>query len=195
MYININHVKIEVFIIIRVVSGEKKGFLLKTSKKLNIKPTLSRVKENIFNILREKIPNSIGLDLFAGYGSIAIEALSRNASKVILVEKNKKAVYFIKKNLEKTNYLEKTKIFNCSWDVFLNKNKFFFDWIYVDPPYFLNNYCDIINGIVKKKCLKDDGILIVETFKNKEIFKKNLDFYCYKKVLYGNILICFFKKI
>ena len=150
MYININHVKIEVFIIIRVVSGEKKGFLLKTSKKLNIKPTLSRVKENIFNILREKIPNSIGLDLFAGYGSIAIEALSRNASKVILVEKNKKAVYFIKKNLEKTNYLEKTKIFNCSWDVFLNKNKFFFDWIYVDPPYFLNNYCDIINGIVKK---------------------------------------------
>ena len=68
----------------RVISGEKKGFKLKSPKGINTRPTEDRIKESLFNILRDIHSQSIVLDLFAGSGGIGIEFLSRGAKKPFL---------------------------------------------------------------------------------------------------------------
>ena len=79
----------------RVISGKNKGAKLYTLEGLNTRPTLDRVKESLFNIINFDIPGCTFLDLFAGSGSIGIEAASRGAKRVIMCEKAKDAVNII----------------------------------------------------------------------------------------------------
>ena len=74
----------------RVISGKAKGTKLETLQGNNTRPTLDRVKESLFNIINNKIYDSIVLDLFSGSGSLAIETVSRGAKKHIFVTIPKK---------------------------------------------------------------------------------------------------------
>ena len=86
----------------RVISGTARGTKLNSIESLSTRPTLDRVKESVFNIIQNKIQDSIILDLFSGSGAIAIEFLSRGAEKAYLYEKNPTEVKMIYNNLEKT---------------------------------------------------------------------------------------------
>ena len=82
----------------RIIGGRARGTKLYTLEGTATRPTLDRVKESIFNIIQNEIPDSIFLDLFSGSGAIGLEAASRGARKVILCDKSKDAVQIIKKN-------------------------------------------------------------------------------------------------
>ncbi len=71
----------------RVIGGIKGSLRIKSSKSRNLRPTMDRVRETVFNILGNSVSDAFFLDLFAGTGSVGIEALSRGARKVIFVEK------------------------------------------------------------------------------------------------------------
>ena len=73
----------------RIISGTARGTKLYTLEGQATRPTLDRVKESLFNIIQNKIPNSIFLDLFSGSGAIGLEAASRGAEKAILCDKSK----------------------------------------------------------------------------------------------------------
>ena len=90
----------------RIISGKAKGTKLYTLEGNETRPTLDRVKESVFNIIQNEIPESIFLDLFSGSGAIGLEAASRGATKTIMCEKSKNAINIIKRNIEKT-HLEK----------------------------------------------------------------------------------------
>ncbi len=81
----------EEFKILRVISGEAKGHRLKTLKGMATRPTADRVKESLFNIIAAYVPGSHVLDLFAGSGSLGIEALSRGAAFAVFPIKAGKA--------------------------------------------------------------------------------------------------------
>ena len=66
----------------RVISGKARGTKLNSVDSLDTRPTLDRVKESLFNIIQNKIADTIILDLFAGSGAIGIEFISRGAEKV-----------------------------------------------------------------------------------------------------------------
>ena len=99
----------------RVISGTARGSILHSIENINTRPTLDRVKESLFNIIQNKIPDAVVLDLFAGSGALAIEALSRGAQKAYLCDYSKEAIQMINKNLEKTRLIEKTKIYNTDY--------------------------------------------------------------------------------
>ena len=86
----------------RVITGIARGTKLKTIETMLTRPTMDRVKESLFNILQDKIKDSIVLDLFAGSGALGIEALSRGAKKAYFCDKNSEAIKVIKENLNKT---------------------------------------------------------------------------------------------
>ena len=88
----------------RVISGIARGTILHSIEDKNTRPTLDRVKESIFNIIQNKIRDSICLDLFSGSGAIGIEFISRGALKVYFSDYNKKAFEMINKNIEKTKF-------------------------------------------------------------------------------------------
>ena len=106
----------------RIVAGKAKGTKLYTLEGENTRPTLDRVKESLFNIIQNKIQDAIFLDLFSGSGAIGLEALSRGARKVIMCDNSKEACNIIKKNMEKTHFLENVEIYHMDFkNVLQNK--------------------------------------------------------------------------
>lgn len=83
----------------RVISGKCRGKKLITLKGLNTRPTLDRVKEALFNIIQFNIQDAQVLDLFAGSGSLGIEALSRGAEQVVFCDNSNAAIKIIKRNI------------------------------------------------------------------------------------------------
>lgn len=122
----------------RVIAGKARHIQLKTIETMDTRPTTDRIKETLFNMLSNNIYEARFLDLFSGSGGIGIEALSRGASEVVLVENNPKAAMCIKENLKKTKLKDDGRVFVC--DVLsaiesLDKENKPFDYIFMDPPY------------------------------------------------------------
>src|SRR6266699_5106044 len=86
----------------RVVTGEAKGRRLKSPKTIGTRPIIERVKQALFNILSVRVEEARFLDLFAGTGSVGIEALSRGAARATFVERSRPALAGIRHNLEVT---------------------------------------------------------------------------------------------
>lgn len=120
----------------RVISGSARHIQLTTVDGMETRPTTDRIKETLFNMLQNQIPDCYFLDLFAGSGAIGIEALSRGAAHCDFVEKNPKAVSCIRENLKKTN-LTDGEIFTGDVFSFLDRRraKQPYDIIFMDPPY------------------------------------------------------------
>jgi 16S rRNA (guanine966-N2)-methyltransferase len=152
----------------RIISGNLKGKSINFVKNSTTRPLKDSVKENIFNILKHsklinvKIENSHILDLYSGIGSFGIECISRGASKVVFVEKNKNSSNILKKNITKLSIEEKTKVLNDKIDNVLNMfdNKDF-DIFFLDPPFADKDFIKILNLIKNKKIFNSDHIVII----------------------------------
>ena len=83
----------------RVIAGSARSLPLKTLEGMDTRPTTDRIKETLFNMIQSEIPGCRFLDLYAGSGAIAIEALSRGAKEAVLVENSKAACACIRENL------------------------------------------------------------------------------------------------
>jgi len=120
---------------IRVVAGTAKGRRLRLVPGEGTRPVRDQVKEALFNILAPQIGGCSFLDLFAGTGSVGIEALSRGASQSTFVEKDPRAIATIRDNLEHTGLSDRAKV--IQGDVFAvigAGSKDQFDLVYVAPP-------------------------------------------------------------
>ena len=124
----------------RVISGEFKGRVLKMPKGVKIRPTSQKVKEALFSILGSQICEASFLDLFAGSGSVGIEAISRGAERVFFVENNRLCIKTIEQNLNALGL-------ECSPATLLPftaeraigalaRKKQRFDFVFLDPPYY-----------------------------------------------------------
>ena len=181
----------------RIISGKARGTNLYTLKGMTTRPTLDRVKESLFNIIQNKIPNCLFLDLFAGSGAIGLEAASRGAEKVILCDKSKEAIEIIRKNIEKTHMNDKVELYNLDYEsVLRNKITDTLDIIYIDPPYESEYAIKSIEIILEKKLVNEKSIIIVETDNEEKILKEleNLPINVIDQRKYGRASIIFLKK-
>ncbi|EIJ79461.1 methyltransferase [Bacillus methanolicus MGA3] len=122
----------------RVISGACKGRILKAVPGSSTRPTTDKVKEAIFNMIGPYFDGGLGLDLFAGSGGLGIEALSRGLSKVIFVDKDKKAIQIIHENIKTCGLMEQSEVYLNSAERALKaiiKRGLVFDFIFLDPPY------------------------------------------------------------
>ena len=158
----------------RVISGKYKGIKLKKSNNLKIRPTSDRLKEAIFSIiLSEKYSKSIiqkkFLDLCSGSGSIGIEAFSRGAGFVCMIDIDYDAMKLIKKNIQNLNLSEndtkKIKISQYDATKLKKLNLPNFDFVYIDPPYKNNTYNKILSNLIKIKIITNQTLILVETGK------------------------------
>jgi 16S rRNA (guanine(966)-N(2))-methyltransferase RsmD len=178
-----------------VTGGTLKGNKIKTLDGLKTRPTSSKVRESIFNIIQFRIKNSSWLDCFSGTGIVGIEALSRGANKVTFVEKNQKAYSIILENIKKLNLLDYSETYKTDFVNFIKMDDNKYDFIYFDPPY-QSNYYEIISDIFKNKnFLNKDGNLIIEHESSMNIFSifNNLQFI--KTYKYGRTCLSFFKNL
>ena len=172
---------------LRLIGGKR----LESPKNLYTRPTTLRVREAIFNILRNRVENSNWLDLFSGTGSISCEAYNHGAKKIVAIEKNKNNSKICLKNLLSLHNIESRK---KDIDVICNDvliwtkpnhernslsknndlNKLKFDFIYLDPPYCANYHEFVLDQIFNCNFLKKDSIVICEHSPELVIKKSNL---------------------
>lgn len=174
----------------RIISGKFRGTTIPSPKEEIVRPTLDRVKENLFNILQFKVDDSICLDLFCGSGAFGLECLSRNAQSVDFVDINKNNITALKKFLEKLN-AKNYCLHNCDYFDALKKFSFekkAFDIIFLDPP-FESNFAQVaIQKIFKFNLLSKDGIIIWE---HDDKVKNEYSSKVYDTRNYGRIIIDF----
>lgn len=147
----------------RVISGKYKGKNLIGFDIDGTRPTMDRVKESLFGIIQNNIKNSVVLDLFAGSGSLGIEALSNGAREVYFIDNNIELINIIKKNTNGMNeniHIMKSDYKNAL-ELIKNSN-IKFDIIFLDPPYKLNLINDCLDKIVEYNLLNKDGIVVCE---------------------------------
>ncbi len=121
----------------RVQTGTAKGRKLKTPSGINVRPTSGRVKKSIFDTLGD-IEGSSVLDLFAGTGSLGLEALSRGAQNAVFIEKEREAVKIIRDNIAKCGFAARSEIISTDYKKAiraLEKKAERFDLVFIDPPY------------------------------------------------------------
>lgn len=144
----------------RVISGKARGTILATIEGTTTRPTTDRVKESIFNLIQFRIQKARVLDLFAGSGALGIEAASRGAESVTLVENFRKCHEAIEYNIEKTGLenikLLKAEVMSC----FMRLETY--DVILMDPPYSKDFVVPAIEKILEHNILEENGIIVVE---------------------------------
>lgn len=183
----------------RVISGTARGTKLDSIESMDTRPTLDRVKESLFNIINNKIEDSVVLDLFAGSGAIGIEFISRGSKKAYFCEKSHNASNMIRKNLNKTKFVDKSEIFEEDYKKCLEKlakNKVILDIIYIDPPYKDDLAGMAVEQIILFNLLNKDGIIIIETDEEErdleEIKKLQIEVYDLRK--YGRAHLIFLNR-
>lgn len=151
----------------RVIAGKAKGYRLSAPKGYEVRPTSDRAKEAVFNILGEKTSGAAVLDLFAGTGSLGIEALSRGAETAVFIEHDSRAVRSILANVQKTLFESETQVIETSAKKalqLLKSQEKQFDLIFLDPPYKIDlaELETILSSIVEFNLLNKSGLIIVE---------------------------------
>ena len=146
----------------RIIAGSRKGHKLIEFEGMDIRPTTDRVKESIFNLIQEYIPNSECLDLFGGSGALSFEALSRGAKSSVCVDIDDRSISVIKKNADSLNFPNLTVIREDAMN-FIKKTDKKFSVVFLDPPYNKGFIAPIINAICQKDLLTADGIIMLES--------------------------------
>jgi 16S rRNA (guanine966-N2)-methyltransferase len=148
----------------RIIGGKAKGRTLHFPSGSKERPTSDFLREALFNLLGS-LEDKTFLDLFAGSGSVGLEAASRGAQGVYFVEKNKSLVVVIKKNIQ-TCCLDKScciiaqDVKQGLGDLFKKKCKF--DVIFIDPPYNRDIVGITLNLLNKYRMFKEDGVIVIQ---------------------------------
>lgn len=153
----------------RVIAGKAKRLNLKTVPGQGTRPTTDRIKETLFNMINNDLPDSNFLDLFSGSGGIGIEALSRGARECYFVENNSQAAECIKQNLEFTRLMNdacliKKDVLSGIREI-ASKN-IVFDFVFMDPPYKMGLEKDVFRELKINKIINKDTLIIVEADKD-----------------------------
>lgn len=158
-----DYTRLHRFLAMRIISGKYKSRRLKKPPD-RVSPTKDNVKETIFNILKGKVEGANVLDLFSGSGSLALEALSREAEKIFIVDRD---ISTINKNLEALSLLSEKNVKVYRQDAFSfirgAKNKVLkFSIIFLDPPYYKDMAKKCLHMLSRYDILHPNGIIIAE---------------------------------
>ncbi len=189
----------------RVVGGSVRGQKLLVVPGHGTRPILDRVKTSLFDILRPRISGMHMLDLFAGSGSVGIEALSQGAAFCTFIDLGYKAVTTIKKNLASTGLADRGEVLHTDAFEYLRGTKKQFDLIYIAPPQYKNLWSEAMRHLNDRPDLLrpspaepaadlSTGQVIVQIHP-KEYRSLGLDnIHEMRQKRYGNTLLVFFER-
>ena len=149
----------------RVITGSARGTKLQAPAGESTRPTTDRVKEAIFSMIQFDIEGRSVLDLFAGSGQMAIEALSRGAAKATLIDSSREVVNLIIENAKKTRLFDKCRISCADYSSFIRgaAGREKYDLVFLDPPYASGYIPKAIRGLADGGMLALGSHIICET--------------------------------
>lgn len=145
----------------RVVGGELAGRTLYAPQGWSTRPTLDRVREALFSILAARVVDAVVLDLYAGTGALAVEALSRGARLAILVESDGRALSAIRRNLDALDLRDRVEVLAMTAERAVRRlPSHRFDLVFVDPPWSIG----VVPAVARElpRLVSPSGLVIVE---------------------------------
>ncbi len=181
---------------IRVISGTAKGRKLKSVPGDATRPIMDRVKEALFNILGPGIRGTTMLDLFAGTGSVGIEALSRGAGRVLFIDNNRHAIQTIRENLAHTRLAEHAEVLRADAFVYLQRAQpEAFEYVFVAPPQYKGMWKETLLALDANPAhIQLDGTVIVQIDPTERVELTLETLTLYDERIYGNTLLWFFER-
>jgi 16S rRNA (guanine966-N2)-methyltransferase len=122
----------------RIISGIYRGFHLRSLKGASLRPTSDQMRETLFDVLGPSIAGARFLDGYAGSGAVGLEALSRGAAEVVLVESHRGAQELVRRNLEALRAADGVRLLGLRLETALDRlaqDGEHFDYVFLDPPY------------------------------------------------------------
>jgi 16S rRNA (guanine966-N2)-methyltransferase len=183
---------------LRVIAGTARGVHLHAVPGTTTRPITDRVKEALFNIIGADIKSASLLDLFAGTGSVGIEALSRGAAFVRFLDKDQRATQTIRRNLELTGLPGGQVQVANSFDYLERQPDRSFDYVYIAPPQYKQMWKRALLGLEKNRgWLAEDGWAIVQIhpieYENLENSGELVSFTEFDQRKYGSTLLLFYQ--
>lgn len=145
---------------LRVIGGKYRSRLLRVPERPGLRPTPDRVRETLFNWLGQDLSGLACLDLFAGSGALGLEAASRGAARVVLVEKDRAAVAELERNRAALDAAQVT-IVSGDAIAYLASERERFDVVFLDPPFRQNAVPAILDELPPR--LEPDARVYVES--------------------------------
>lgn len=182
----------------RVISGEYGGRRLKSLSGDNTRPTTDKVKESIFNMIGPYFDGGKVLDLFAGSGSLAIEAVSRGCELAVCVDKNYQALNVIKENIALTKEGHKFKIIKGDADrviLQLATSGEVFDFLFLDPPYAKQKISEQVIKMDELGLLAEEALIVCETDKSVQLPDRIGHFECRRRQNYGGTEVIIYERV
>ncbi len=147
----------------RIIAGSARGRTFDAPSGRDTRPTLDRVRENVFNILQMKVRGAKVLDLFSGSGAMAFEAISRGADAAVLVDCDRSANQVERQNAQKLRMQDQCRILLADWQMAVRQlaaqgEKF--DVVFLDPPYAMHDMTPVMEAL--KPLLAEDAIILLE---------------------------------
>ncbi|MFC1548593.1 16S rRNA (guanine(966)-N(2))-methyltransferase RsmD [Candidatus Omnitrophota bacterium] len=181
----------------RIIAGEFRGRKIEQPPLETTRPTKDRIREAVFNVIAEKVPDSAVLDLYAGSGAYGLEALSRGAERAVFVENDGQCAKTVQENIQTLEVEDRTAVIQKDVEKYtelLGQNKEKFDLIFSDPPY--------NRGLVKKTLiiinhydiLNPSGMLVIEHHTAEGVPEAEGDVSIFKQKTYKDIAISIFHK-
>jgi len=178
---------------VRIISGILKARRFSVPKNFPSRPTTDFAKEGLFNMLEHQMSlyDLEILDLCSGTGNISFEFLSREAGNVTAVDSNDRCVAFIRKTAEEFGIGQHLKTIRADIQQFVCRTERRYDLIFADPPYKYEGYVYLVQKILERELLNENGTLIVEH--GKETNLSTMKGYEFTRN-YGNVHFSFFKR-
>ena len=148
----------------QVQAGRYRGRKIRNLPTLDVRPCSSRVKKSLFDTLEARIDfDGIAvLDLFAGFGNLGFESLSRGAGSACFVDQNRHALETIRATAADIGVTEMSRFVGADVTAFIKREQESFDLVFCDPPYSWQDYELLIRAILDGRLLSDEGLLLME---------------------------------
>jgi 16S rRNA (guanine966-N2)-methyltransferase len=148
----------------RIIAGNYRGRILASPRDRSVRPTTDRAKQTIFDILANRVEfeGLSVLDLFAGTGSLGLEAISRGVASVTFVDSSRDSLALLRKNVEALGCQDRCTDYQADVFWYLKNIRRQFDLVFVDPPYKLENIGSLPRTIYEAGVLKPRTYVVME---------------------------------
>jgi 16S rRNA (guanine(966)-N(2))-methyltransferase RsmD len=174
-----------------------KHLISKTSGHEKLRPTSSKVREALFDILRDRIDGADFVDLYAGTGTVGLEALSRGAAHAVFVEPDRKRAKALRVISGQLQFDDRATIIEGKAADFLrtaSRKKARFDIIFIDPPYSSDEILEILPLIEETDILEETGTVIVEHFIKTDLPEAIGKYNMLRNYRYGDTVLTLYRR-
>lgn len=182
----------------RITGGRSRGKTLASLRGMNIRPTSSKVREAIFNILGQDMTGVMVLDLFAGTGILGIEALSRGAEAAVFIDKSDQSIKIINKNLTLCGCEDICRVFKrditkgSAFESLMIKGRV--DLVFIDPPYGKGIIPPVLMMLSGCGILSGHALAVTESSKNDPLPERSGTLFLSNTRIYGETRIDIYKR-